>query len=983
MRLFTLGSKSTCSNNTWYSGTVLTPKTLKKTCRSNIGSLLVLMIFGLAMLMSSNMQAQHPYGFLDGNVVNTDDGKLDWQNVFTNSGLPAGSISTGIVFDGNAPDSIYTGGGTKDHLPINDPGDNASKSWQWKTADGSSSDKTNIQEAGAILIGGKIYFFGNKFAAEGTTTIGFWFFRDEVGAIANGRFSGEHQIGDILIVADIANGGAVGVIDAYKWVGAGNGTLPSSTKSMEKISTTSATLAAIVNANEEPTPWPHQSKGSIGPNLMPPITFFEGFLDLAELNLVNACFSSFLVETRSSNPVTSILEDFTFGAFNVQPDLDPIADLTICEGDTLGTLTAVANGGIPPLTYEWTVPTGASNPGNVASFVPDAAGLYSVRVIGIGIGNIGKCPSEPVSATVIINPAPVVTPATDSFCFEDQTDKSLSDYDSDVVAGTGYTVTWFSDPARTASASSTGGALAVGDHTFYATVTNDTTGCDSDTTLVITINADPVVTPATDSFCFEDQTDKSLSDYDSDVVAGTGYTVTWFSDPARTASASSTGGALAVGDHTFYATVTNDTTGCDSDTTLVITINPTPIVSIQQPPSDPLCSSDVPTGIIFKGSPIPGAGETGVWSGDVDEFGVFVPDLNEITQTIRYTFTDANGCTNYDEISFDYQNQPQGDTFFETLCVGEQIDLSLTYAPAGATNVEFSGEGVTIQGLFTGDTAKLYVVIVSFNFPGNICRITNSIQITVENCIIDEGCTPGFWKNHLEAWGDTDPEANFFEFFNIEATGNWVQDINSDMDLDANGSLTLLEALSAEVKTSKNSGWFAALARHAVAAYLNASYGLNYEFSTAYILSETEKVFEMDYQNRNAANAAAQALHTMFKTANERICPIGNSTVQAASLKISTADNTLSSVVVNSFSVSPVPFKETLNVKYDFDYSSSATIQMFDLQGRLLRTYNEANAFKGKVSQLNIDFRVQPNQVYILKVTTDRDVFNKKIISDK
>ncbi|HEY4617283.1 MAG TPA: hypothetical protein VIH09_03720, partial [Flavobacterium sp.] len=321
-----------------------------------VRSAAVFMIFAFALFMPSQMQAQHPYGFMDGNVYS--NGTIDWQNVYNKSGLPAGSISTGIIFDGKAPDSIYTGGGTKDHLPIN--GANASKSWQWKTADASSSDKTNLQEAGAILIAGKIYFFGNKFAAEGTTTIGFWFFKDFIGPIAGGRFEGEHSIGDILVVADIEQGGAVGVIDAYRWVGDGNGTLPSSSKSMIKIGTDGTTLAAIVNTNQEPTPWSHQSKG-VGADLMPPVTFFEGFIDVAALD-GSSCFSSFLVETRSSNPGTSILEDFTSGAFNVQPTLNEIADITKCQGDALGILTAVANGGIPPLTYTWTVPAGANNP---------------------------------------------------------------------------------------------------------------------------------------------------------------------------------------------------------------------------------------------------------------------------------------------------------------------------------------------------------------------------------------------------------------------------------------------------------------------------------------------------------------------------------------------------------------------------------------------------------------------------------------------
>src|SRR5680860_867099 len=579
MKFFTLGSTGTSSNNSCYSGAVLDPTVLKTRNRFKIGSLLVLMIFGLAMLMPSNMQAQSYPGFLDGDVLTaTPVLEIDGENVYSDTGLPSCSITTGILFDDTSPDQIFTGGGTKDHLPINTS--NPSKSWQWKDSDGSSSDKTDIMEGGAILIGDELYFFGNKFAFNGTTTIGFWFFQDLVDQIPGGRFSGEHTVDDILVVADIANGGAVGIIDAYRWVGDGNGTHPSSTKSLVKISTNVGDLTAIVNIVAQPTPWPHQSKAPAAANIMPPITFFEGFIDRGVIFPGKSfCFSSVLVETRSSNPVNSILEDFTAGSFDVQPTVS-VADITKCEDDDLGMLTAVASGGIPPLTYVWTLPDlSEENTGAVNTYMPTVAGTYSVVVIGQAIGGGDGCPSSPDSADVTINPSPIVSDATDTFCDEDQTDKSLSDYDSQVGPGAGYTVAWFSDSARTVSETSTGGALAVGDTVFYATITNDTTGCDADAMLTITINATPVLSDATDTFCDEDQTDKSLSDYDSQVGPGVGYTVAWFSDSARTVSETSTGGALAVGDTVFYATITNDTTGCDADAMLTITINATPVVS--------------------------------------------------------------------------------------------------------------------------------------------------------------------------------------------------------------------------------------------------------------------------------------------------------------------------------------------------------------------------------------------------------------------
>ncbi|HSM63184.1 MAG TPA: hypothetical protein VK833_04525, partial [Gillisia sp.] len=485
MKFFTLGSKRTTSDNTCYSGTVLNPTALKTRNRFNIGSLLVLMIFGLAMLMPSNMQAQHPYGFIDGDVLTATPpfpdpafNQLDWEDVWKaqqtppTASLPGGSITTGIILNGKVPDTIFTGGGTKDHLPINGP--NASKSWQWKTAEFSSSDKTNIQETGAILIDGKIYFFANKFAAEGTTTIGFWFFQDIVAPIAGGRFSGEHQIGDVFVLADIVQGGAVGIINAYQYVGEDNGgDAPNSNKVLKTIVVDGTTLAATVNTLAQPTPWPHQSK-NVAANIMPPVTFIEGFIDIEELDLnINACFSSFHAETRSSSSVSSILEDFAQGAFNVQPIVS-VDDETACESDTPVTLTAVVEGGIPPITFVWKK-GGVVIPGETTETLEvSESGSYSVIAQGKGInGNGGGvCESEEAFATVTINDSPAPSVDDEAECEGDTATFMTADL------GTGFTYQWYLDDVLIGGATSnsyTPSALALADSGgVYKVVVTDT-----------------------------------------------------------------------------------------------------------------------------------------------------------------------------------------------------------------------------------------------------------------------------------------------------------------------------------------------------------------------------------------------------------------------------------------------------------------------------------------------------------------------------
>ncbi|MBT8295430.1 MAG: hypothetical protein KJO51_03360, partial [Gramella sp.] len=89
----------------------------------------------------------------------------------------------------------------------------------------------------------------------------------------------------------------------------------------------------------------------------------------------------------------------------------------------------------------------------------------------------------------------------------------------------------------------------------------------------------------------------------------------------------------------------------------------------------------------------------------------------------------------------------------------------------------------------------------------------------------------------------------------------------------------------------------------------------------------------------------------------------------------------LSETNEQGFSVAPVPFNDQLSLRYEFDYTSDVKIQFFDLNGSLLRTYADKQVTNGDETQINIDFALKANQVYIMRVETDRDSFSKQVMS--
>ena len=156
---------------------------------------------------------------LDGNVAN-DGGTPgdDWAS------HPGATGSRFILVNDplNSPaDNGFTGGGSKDDLNTS--------SWSWNTST-VTPDKDDIEHAFAASYehdGDTFVYFGlDKFAVNGDSNVGFWFFRNGINTTAGG-FTPVHTVGDLLVVSQFTNGGSVSVIDVYEWVGPAAATGPS------------------------------------------------------------------------------------------------------------------------------------------------------------------------------------------------------------------------------------------------------------------------------------------------------------------------------------------------------------------------------------------------------------------------------------------------------------------------------------------------------------------------------------------------------------------------------------------------------------------------------------------------------------------------------------------------------------------------------------------------------------------------------------
>jgi hypothetical protein len=120
-----------------------------------------------------------------------------------------------------------------------------------------------------------------------------------------------------------------------------------------------------------------------------------------------------------------------------------------------------------------------------------------------------------------------------------------------------------------------------------------------------------------------------------------------------------------------------------------------------------------------------------------------------------------------------------------------------------------------------------------------------------------QGCTPGYWKQdqHFDSWVHLSPNQKFVNVFERQIDIRWGKKKNTE------DNPTLLQALQAK------GGGINALARHAVAALLNAySLGANSAYPPEFVIAKFQDA--VDRGNPQIIEMTKE----MFREANESFC---------------------------------------------------------------------------------------------------------------
>lgn len=380
-----------------------------------------------------------------------------------------------------------------------------------------------------------------------------------------------------------------------------------------------------------PVVWPYQNKdnktdcpGNGTICNIPSPDFFEGGIDLTALGLQNECFAAFMLETRSSASVSAVLKDFALGSFqSCKGECNKTVNLgEVCEGTpstftystsntggaTLGQTLKDDNATPSDTTDDFYITgkdgAGVCTTGSSPVTISVAAGgsFSCTRTVTLGVGThidtltvhtvspfegaVADCTH---SATVKVDPNPSATPTSLELCETTVGGGTavfnLTNAESTVIGNqTGVSVTWFSDQALTQSINTPGAFQSGNGGTVYAKVTTTATGCSNSAAVTLKVDPDPTATGTSAEAC-ETTTGGGQATFNLTNLSGTvsnnaaGVSVTWFSNAALTQPILTPSSFTTI-TTTVYARVSNNTTGCFNSAAVTLTVNPNPVVTI-------------------------------------------------------------------------------------------------------------------------------------------------------------------------------------------------------------------------------------------------------------------------------------------------------------------------------------------------------------------------------------------------------------------
>ncbi|PHR71022.1 MAG: hypothetical protein COA67_07445 [Lutibacter sp.] len=700
-----------------------------------------------------------------------------------------------------------------------------------------------------------------------------------------------------------------------------------------------------------------------------------------------------IVKTRSSDSFTAELKDLA-GPFSLGAPPEVSVELT---GDTeldcnitSVTLTAAPSPNTFTYIYEWYKDDVLINGAITNQYAATEGGTYKV-IATIENPGLGACVAEGEIIVTQDTTPPSLDTSDTSICKSDSVDISTL-----VNINNGDVTTYHTtqDDADN-NVNPLGNTLVspVIDTIYYVRSVDSNNGCFSVSPITITVHP---VTP-----------DEPIS---GKVCEGDTFTFE--------------GAEYAVGVHNIPRLDANQ---CPYDTVLTVTAYPIVEVNIQS--VEVLCSTDDPIQLVGS----PDAPGTGVYTGTgVSATGLFDPGVaGEGVHEITYTYTSENQCISDVKIVITVENCVNYCSYTQGF-YGNEGGLGCAPEIAERHNAQYMMEMAlnNVGGqVYFGSYPARYFEITSADVEGNNAQIfdwlpgggpakvlnpgENTYQGRIRNILLAQTVTLFFNTELNEVIGDWELQAEFYTSALIECgqeEGYYETETftisQSVIDyLNANYGGATVSTLM-ELANDVLGGVVTDISASAVNGAVDA---INRGFDECRVLRNEPNSDEdshpdssdncMYTPNEDQLDNDGDGIGDVCDndddndgSIDENDCMPFDATIYPGATEIcgngidencnGDADDVCPPIIEPvGFTTYPVPFDEDIYIKYNYPYSTSVKVEIFDTKGALVTVKTDKAYVKNTDGEIHIDLSRTANQSFFIKVSTNRGVGTKQVIS--
>ncbi len=439
--------------------------------------------------------------------------------------------------------------------------------------------------------------------------------------------------------------------------------------------------------------------------------------------------------------------------------------LSVCSGERAGykASATVAAGS----TYEWSatngatvVPTTVNNRNALVDYPANNTPGDDYYTVFLTVTNSNTSCFAIGSVAVTVHPLPSPIAVTSAVC---EGEAATLDATGGEVAPTASYM-WSNAAELTDNGNGTATiATPTTDLVYTVTVTSGD-GCTGTSTVAVTVNPLPTVEAVTSAVCDGENATLDATDNNASLTV----TYAWSAGAINNNDGTATVSAPAVGNATYFVTITDGVTNCSNTASVEVTVNPLPDSGIEAVGAnlfDEFCSGEDgedgtgtnnTTSARYRAVTDNGGGEvqTYTWSVpdadavtqhntfDNDNVGrriirVNWPDNNtgaDALHGVFLTVTDANGCSSASSIEVTIHPLPTVMAVTSAICVGEDATLDATGSTAQPTasyawsmGAMDNGDGTATVSAPSAGNATYFVTVTS----GNNCSATGSVETTV------------------------------------------------------------------------------------------------------------------------------------------------------------------------------------------------------------------------------------------------------------